>query len=46
MQSTGKGILSRRGGGVYCLNRDSLDYGMTLMKKKKDKESQDNPQIK
>jgi len=29
-----------------CLNRDSLDYGMTPMKKKKDKEYRDNPQIK
>jgi len=29
-----------------CLNHDSLDYGMTLMKKKKDKEYRDNPQIK
>jgi len=40
--STGEGILSWRGGDVYRLNHDSLDYGMTLMKKKKDKEYRDN----
>jgi len=41
--------VSKQGSGFCvraCLNRDSQDYGMSLMKKKKDRESQDNPQIK